>query len=161
MSMLVEAAAQQRSEMSLNVPPEFERAVRERVQSGAFASPDDVFLAALAALQVAEADEAESELLRREIEVGIHSAENEPAISGDEVIARLRARVQSGRYDSTEDVLQASLVALDDAEAEDSANDALRREIDIGIAELDRGEGIPGDVAFAEIRAEVRRMTGR
>lgn len=98
MSMVVEAAAQQRSEMSLNVPPEFERAVLERVQSGTYSSADDVFLAALAALQEAEADEVENELLRREIEIGIHSAENEPLIPGDEVIAYMRAVARGARH---------------------------------------------------------------
>lgn len=97
MSTVVEAAAQQRSEMSLNIPPEFERAVLERVQSGAYASTDDVVLAALAALQEAEADEAENELLRREIEIGIHSAENEPLIPGDEVIAYMHAVARGAR----------------------------------------------------------------
>jgi len=161
MSMVVEAAAQQRSQMSLIVPPEFERAVQERVQSGAYVSANEVFVAALTALQEAEADEVENDQLRGEIEIGIQSAENEALIPGDEVIAQLRARVRSGQYRSTDAVLRAALVALDDADAEDAANDALRRDIDVGLAELDRGEGIPGDVAFAQIRAEVRRMTGR
>jgi len=36
--------------MSLNVPIEFERAIHERVESGAYASHEDVFAACLTAL---------------------------------------------------------------------------------------------------------------
>ena len=86
--------------MSLNVPPEFERAVLERVASGAYESTDDVLKACLEALTLLEADLAED-------------------------------------------------------------HEWLKREIQIGIDELDRGEGIPRERAIEMMRAEVRRRTGR
>jgi antitoxin ParD1/3/4 len=67
-------------------------------------------------------------------------------------------RVQSGEYASTDDVLKACIDALASVEAED--HEWLREEIQAGIDELDRGEGIPGDQALAIARAELRRRTG-
>ena len=68
-------------------------------------------------------------------------------------------RVQSGAYESTDDVLKACVEALEIIEAED--DEWLRREIQAGIDELDRGEGIPGEQAMEMVRAELRRITGR
>ena len=71
-------------------------------------------------------------------------------------------RVQSGAYESTDDVLKACLEALAMLEAELAEDHAwLKREIQAGIDQLDRGEGIPGDQALAMARAELRRRTGR
>ena len=67
-------------------------------------------------------------------------------------------RVQSGAYESTDDVLKACLEALEMIEAED--DEWLKREIQAGLDELDRGEGIPGDQALAMARAELRRRAG-
>lgn len=70
-------------------------------------------------------------------------------------------RVDSGKYESAVDVLDAALHALemweeDEAEQEDE----LRALIQEGIDESDRGEAIPGEQAIAEIRAELRRRFG-
>jgi antitoxin ParD1/3/4 len=97
MSVDALAAVEQDRTMSLNIPPEFERAVRERVESG--------------------------------------------------------------EYASTDDVLKACLEALEREEAED--DEWLKREIQLGLDELDRGEGIPGEVALEMARAELRRRFGR
>ena len=83
--------------MSLNIPPEFERAVMERVESGQYDSPEEVLMACLEALERLEEDEtAELDELRREIELGIRSAEEEPLIPGEEVTALIRARLRGG-----------------------------------------------------------------
>jgi len=84
--------------MSLKVPPEFERTVVERVESGQYESTDDVLKACLEALELLEMDRAEaSDWLRREIQLGIESAENEPTIPGDEAVERMRARARGIR----------------------------------------------------------------
>ena len=93
-------AVEPRSAMSLNIPPEFERAVRERVESGKYESTDDVLKACLEGLSLLEADLEEN-------------------------------------------------------------HEWLKREIQLGLDELDRGEGIPREQAIAMMRAEVRRRTGR
>ena len=85
--------------MSLNIPPEFERAVLKRVESDAYASTDDVLNACLQAL-----------------------------------------------------------IALEEDLADD--HEWLKAAIQEGIDELDRGEGIPGEQAFAMARAELRRRMG-
>jgi antitoxin ParD1/3/4 len=100
MSSPAAAVIEQRHPMSLNLPPEFERAILERVRSGAYESTDDVLKVCLEALAL-----------------------------------------------------------LESALAED--HEWLRREIQIGIDELDRGEGIPREQAIERLRAEVRRRTGR
>lgn len=52
----------------------------------------------LASLEQQEADFlGEEEWLRREIRLGIESAENEPLIPGDEVVERMRARARRSR----------------------------------------------------------------
>ena len=58
-------------------------------------------------------------------------------------------RVRSGRYASAEDVLRACLEALRDVE---ESEETLARELQAGLDELERGEGIPGDLAFAMMR---------
>jgi putative addiction module CopG family antidote len=162
MSMLVKAAAQQRCEMSLNVPPKFERAVLERVQSGHYDSADEVFAACLHALALWEAEqEAKLEALRRDVDVGrgeLRRGEGSPA---EELFERIRRRVYSGEYESAEDVLNTALAVLDEAEADDAANDTLRDAIDVGLGELDRGEGLSGEAAAEQIRADIRSITGR
>lgn len=86
--------------MSLKIPAEFERAVQERVESGRYASADDVFAVCL-------------ELLERE----------------------------EREYDDKKAWLENAL--------------------DEGITELERGEGIDGEQAFAEALARYRQRHGR
>ncbi|HEX8906387.1 MAG TPA: hypothetical protein VF771_16175, partial [Longimicrobiaceae bacterium] len=61
MSAHAAAAVEQRSAMSLNIPPEFERAVLERVQSGEYESTDAVLEACLEALEQREQDLADEQ----------------------------------------------------------------------------------------------------
>ncbi|HET7230561.1 MAG TPA: hypothetical protein VFJ16_11200 [Longimicrobium sp.] len=148
--------------MSLNVPPEFERAVRERVESGVYASAEDVFAACLEALEQWETEqEAKLETLRRDVDFGREQIRDGRGSHMEEVFERIRRRVYSGDYGSAEDVLNTALAVLDEAEADDAANEPLRSAIDAGLAELDRGEGMSGDAAAEQIRADVRRITGR
>ena len=71
-------------------------------------------------------------------------------------------RVQSGQYGSTDAVLEACLQALDAAEDDyEAKRERLLHDLDEAIAEVDRGEVIDGELAFAEARAEFRRRTGR
>jgi antitoxin ParD1/3/4 len=71
-------------------------------------------------------------------------------------------QVASGRYKSSSEVVRDALRLLSKRNDLHSARlEALRRDLDIGIAELDRGEGIPGPVAIEQAKAEFRRLTGR
>lgn len=67
-------------------------------------------------------------------------------------------RVASGRYETAEDVFKACLEALSQLEADEAGNlDWLREQVEIGIAELDRGEGLPGEEVMAQIRARFKK----
>ena len=88
-------AVEPRSAMSLNIPPEFERAILERVASGAYETPEDVLRACLKALDRYEDDlSVDHEWLKRAIQEGIESEENEPLIPSDVAIDRMRARAR-------------------------------------------------------------------
>lgn len=156
------AAAHPRSDMSLNLPPEFERAIRERVESGAYASVDAVFRACLEALEQWEAEqEAKLEALRKDVDHASEQLRRGEGSPMEKVFERIRQRVYSGDYGSAEDVLNTALAVLDEAEADDAENHTLRSAIDVGLAELDRGEGLSGAVAAEHIRADIRKVTGR
>jgi len=71
----------------------------------------------------------------------------------------IRRRIASGEYDSALDVVRQALRLL---ETYDELNhrrlEDLNRKIDEGIAELDRGEGIPGDESY---RRSKERLASR
>jgi len=72
----------------------------------------------------------------------------------------VQKKVDSGRYTSASEVVREALRLLekkDQQEAErDKALKAFQAEMDRRIAELDRGEGIDAEEAFARFRAHVR-----
>jgi Arc/MetJ-type ribon-helix-helix transcriptional regulator len=137
--------------MPLNIPPEFERAILERVQSGEYASTDDVLLACLDALEAEENErEARRERLRRGLDAPAAEVEGE-AIDSEEALHRALAELRE-KWGSVLD--EGTDPSEDDVEA-------VRREIQLGLDEVEREEFLPGEEAFARIRAEVRRRTGR
>jgi antitoxin ParD1/3/4 len=85
-----------------------------------------------------------------------------PLSLSPETERRITAKIESGEYDSAEDVVSDALDALCQLTEEEEAKlSTLRADIDIGIAELERGEGIPGALAVKQAKAEFRRLTGR
>ena len=62
-------------------------------------------------------------------------------------------RVSSGEYSSASDVIEEALRLLVAEEEYERKLDALRREIQIGIDELDRGEYSSAEEVFARLRA--------
>jgi antitoxin ParD1/3/4 len=80
--------------MSLNIPPEFERAILDRVVSGAYETPEDVLKACLEALEAREAETLRFEELRREIQIGLDQYERGEYSDGKEAIARIRERIR-------------------------------------------------------------------
>jgi putative addiction module CopG family antidote len=151
-------------DMPLPIPPEFERAVLERVRSGRYASIDEVLQACLAGLAMLE--DADEEL-RRELQAGKEELERGERLSREEVLARLREartrpelrrfveeQVESGRFNSAREVVEAGLVLLQQEHLRFNEElEALRREIDLGIESAERDELIPGDEVVARIRA--------
>ncbi len=64
---------------------------------------------------------------------------------------RVQEKVRSGAYRSPEEVIMAGLSLL---EHRDQKLAALRADLQIGIDQLDRGEGIDADVVFAELESK-------
>lgn len=122
--------------MSLAIPPEFERAIRERVESGAYASPEAVFLACLVALEQWEAEQ-ESKLaaLRRDIEFGREQIRNGQCSPMEEASERLRARLGTRRGPT----LQRDFTALG-------------AEIQAEVDRIERGETVNQEVVLDRMR---------
>ncbi|HEX2205142.1 MAG TPA: hypothetical protein VHG91_17655 [Longimicrobium sp.] len=77
--------------MSLNIPPEVERAIRERVELGQYESTGDVLRAALEALGDRELNCGLTlEELRQEVQIGLDDLDEGRSMSRDEVLTRLR-----------------------------------------------------------------------
>ena len=70
----------------------------------------------------------------------------------------VRGQVASGRYESAQQVVQESLRLLEERRLLEGTRRArLNEQIDEGLAELDRGEGIPGEEVLRAIREKSRR----
>ena len=73
----------------------------------------------------------------------------------EEYISR---KIRSGLYKSASEVVREALRLLHEKDQIDRSTLAeLHREIQTGLDQLDRGEGIPGEQVLAEIRGRARR----
>ena len=71
--------------------------------------------------------------------------------------AFIREKVASGEYDAPDDVITAALDCFQQLEQFRALRlEQLRREIDIGIAQLDRGEGSAAEDVFDRVRRRIR-----
>jgi antitoxin ParD1/3/4 len=62
-------------------------------------------------------------------------------------------KVESGLYQSASEVIREGLRLLDDHDRlREFHLDEVRKKIKIGLDQLDRGEGIPGDQAYAQMK---------
>ena len=66
--------------------------------------------------------------------------------------AWIEARVESGAYANAPDVVERGLRLLREREKHlEAARDEVRRKIEVGIDQLDRGESVDGEIVFARI----------
>jgi antitoxin ParD1/3/4 len=68
--------------------------------------------------------------------------------------AEIDRRVRSGAYRSADDLIREGLELI-------NAREELRQAIAAGAAQLDRGEGIPGEQVFEELRARSRELRSK
>ena len=74
----------------------------------------------------------------------------------------VESKVQSGRYQSASEVVREGLRLLDDQDRlREMRLEEVRRKIQAGLDQLDRGEGIDGETVFAELKqkSETLRKT--
>jgi antitoxin ParD1/3/4 len=65
---------------------------------------------------------------------------------------RIAEKVDSGLYNSTSELVREGLRLLFAAEETKARRlDRMRADIDVGLEQLNRGEGIPGDRVLAEV----------
>ncbi|MEH2363590.1 type II toxin-antitoxin system ParD family antitoxin [Nostoc sp.] len=70
----------------------------------------------------------------------------------------VKDKVNSGRYHSVSEVMGEALRLLDERDRiREQRLAELKAKIQVGIEELERGEGIDGDEVFAEIEEDIRR----
>jgi antitoxin ParD1/3/4 len=70
----------------------------------------------------------------------------------------INEKVEGGSYRSASEVVRESVRLMQRVEEDRAARlAALRRDINEGIAQLDRGEGIDGEQVFAEILRSLER----
>lgn len=70
-----------------------------------------------------------------------------------ELESLVQSKVQSGRYQSASEVIREGLRLLDDQDRLREAQLAeVRRKIQVGVDQLDRGEGIAGDDVLAAMK---------
>ena len=71
-------------------------------------------------------------------------------------------RVRSGKYQSASEVVREALRLLEDRDRQPTENlRDLKREIEIGLAQLNRGEGVPGEEFFRGLAAKRRARKAR
>jgi antitoxin ParD1/3/4 len=74
-----------------------------------------------------------------------------------ELERRISERVESGLYTTASEVVREGLRLLFEADQVREARIArMDAEIDIGLEQLGRGEGIPGEQVMRELRAKLR-----
>jgi len=70
----------------------------------------------------------------------------------------VKDKVSSGRYHSVSEVMGEALRLLEERDRLQEKRIAeLKAKIQVGIEELERGEGIDGEEVFAEIEEDIRR----
>lgn len=131
--------------MTLNLPPELERAIEARVRSGRFASRESVLLACVEVLEERRGNRPiPLARLRNRLDAG-----GQPHALARQVEKLLVEQTRGGRYASVAAVVEAGLQLLAE---EEEWSDELRREVQVGLDEIDRGEIMDREEVLARLR---------
>jgi antitoxin ParD1/3/4 len=75
-----------------------------------------------------------------------------------ELTKLIQEKIQGGHYRSTLEVIGEALRLLDDRDRVATVRfGELQQKIQIGVAELDQGEGLDGEDVFAELEADIQQ----
>lgn len=66
----------------------------------------------------------------------------------------IEAKVRTGKYNSADEVIREGLDLI-------NAREEFRKAIDEGAAQLDRGEGIPGEQVFEDLRKRSQELRSK
>ena len=84
--------------MNVSLTPEIQQFIQSQVESGKYASPDEVILAALRAFEERERIyKGRFEELRQEIMVGVEASERGEVVDGEIVFSQLQQKLQQLR----------------------------------------------------------------
>ncbi|MCY6490709.1 ribbon-helix-helix domain-containing protein [Leptolyngbya sp. GGD] len=72
----------------------------------------------------------------------------------------IQARVESGQYKNADEVVDAAFKLLEKREQYDRWLKDAREDVQVGLAELHRGEGIDGEVVIAQLRDKIAKARG-
>ncbi len=71
----------------------------------------------------------------------------------------VQEKVKSGRYLSASEVVREALRLLEDRDRIQQIKlETLRKEIRVGVEQIERGEVVDGDAVFAELEADICRI---
>lgn len=89
--------------MNVSLTPEIEQFIQRQVESGKYASADEVILAALRAFEEQERIyKGRFEELRQEIMVGVEASERGEVVDGDIAFSQLEQKLEQRRAQSGE-----------------------------------------------------------
>ncbi len=69
----------------------------------------------------------------------------------------IQVQLATGRYASASEVIAAALALLEQRNHYDRWVEDLRDKIDLAAAQLDRGEGVDGETAIAQLRFKLHK----
>ncbi|MBN8562648.1 MAG: type II toxin-antitoxin system ParD family antitoxin [Leptolyngbya sp. UWPOB_LEPTO1] len=72
----------------------------------------------------------------------------------------IQARVESGQYKNADEVVDAAFKLLEKREQYDRWLKDAREDVQVGLAELHRGEGVDGEVVIAQLRDKIAKARG-
>jgi antitoxin ParD1/3/4 len=140
--------------MNVTLPPELDRWVKERVGTGRFRSADGAIRAGLLLLQRQEEEcRTKLEALRTDLQVGIDQLDRGEGVDGEmaveEVLRSIAAqRHEGGRSRSPSELVAEGLHRLQQEETRREEVDELRREIQLGLDDVERGDLLDGEEVF-------------
>jgi len=140
--------------MNVTLSPELDRWVKERVETGQFRSADEAIRAGLMLLQHTEEEcRTKLEALRTDVQAGIDQLDRGEGVDGEMVFEELlrssaAQHNQAGSLRSPSGLVEEGLHRLQQEETRREEVEELRREIQLGLDDVERGDLLDGEEVF-------------